>query len=300
MAASQDNLDTLSKEGAAQGVVTQNNRKSYFGTLPIRYARIFLLHFQDVFQNRSRSFVWFLLSLLNPLVVLLFWRGAFQNSSSPLGDWTYNAIAGYYLLLVIAGSFLQVHIEEDIARRDIQLGFLSQYLMRPFSYILMKFFQELPWRIIQGFFGVLVLLLFSFFIIKNGIVLVHDPAQIIASIIILVLAFSISFLFKMIVGISALWITEFSGLQELIGVVDIIFAGFIMPLALFPPFIKTLSYVLPFAYMIYFPIISLLGRLTTMESLQTIGIQVVWLMIFGIIYRMMWQRGIKKFTALGQ
>ncbi len=265
----------------------------------MRYVRIFLLHFEDAFQNRSRSFVWFLLSLLNPLLVLLFWRGAFESSASPLGDWSYNAIASYYLLLVIAGSFLQVHVEEDIARRDIQSGFLSHYLTKPFSYILRKFFQELPWRIIQGFFGVLVLILFSFFL-KNGLFLSHDLIGIIASIIIVVLAFFISFLFKMIVGISALWITEFYGLQELIGIIDIVFAGFVMPLALFPPFIRTLSYILPFAYMIYFPILSFLGKLSSVELLQTIGIQFVWLAVFGIIYRMMWRRGIKKFTGLGQ
>ncbi len=264
----------------------------------MRYVRIFLLHFQDAFQNRGRSFVWFLLSLLNPLLVLLFWRGAFE-SGSPLPGWNYQSIAGYYLLLVVAGSFLQVHIEEEVSRRDIQSGALSQYLTRPFPYILMKYFTELPWRIIQGFFGVIVLIIFSF-ILKNGLSLTHDPVEIAASIIIILLASFISFLFKMIVGISALWITEFHGLQQLVDVTDVIFAGFIMPLALFPPVIKTLSFLLPFAYTIYFPIVSVLGKLSFVELLQTIGMQFVWLLIFGMAYRVLWRSGVKKFTGLGQ
>lgn len=265
----------------------------------MRYVRIFLLHFQDAFQNRGRSFVWFLLSLINPLMVLLFWRGAFQSGGSPLSGWTYESITGYYLLLVIAGSFLQVHIEEDIARRDIQSGFLSSYLVRPLPYVVRKFFEELPWRIIQGSFGIVVFFVFSF-VLKGGFVFVHDAVSIAASTLIVLLAFFVSFLFKMILGISALWVTEYSGLQELVGVIDIIFAGFIMPLALFPSLIRTISYILPFSYMIYFPIVSFLGKLTPQETLETIGIQLVWILIFWIIYQRLWKMGIKKFTGIGQ
>ncbi len=265
----------------------------------MRYTRIFFLHFQDAFENRGRSFVWFLLSLLNPLLVLLFWRGAFAENAQPLEGWSYNSIATYYLLLVVAGAFLQVHIEEDVARRDIHSGFLSQYLTKPFPYILMKFFTELPWRMIQGFFGIVMLIVFSF-VFRNGLSLVHTAESLLASLLIIILALLISFVFKMIVGISALWITEYSGLQEMIGVVDIIFAGFVLPLALFPPFIKTIALFLPFAYMIYFPVVSLLGKLSSVESMQIIGIQLVWLIGLWIMYRKLWESGVKRFTGLGQ
>lgn len=231
--------------------------------------------------------------------MLLFWRGAFAGNAEPLEGWSYNSITTYYLLLVVAGAFLQVHIEEEVARRDIQSGFLSQYLTRPIAYIVMKFFTELPWRMIQGFFGIVTLVVFSF-VFTNGLSLIYDMESVLASFFIIILALLISFVFKMIVGLSALWITEYSGLQELIGVIDIIFAGFVMPLALFPPFIKTIALFLPFAYMIYFPVIALLGKLSFIELLQTIGIQLVWLIGLWFIYRKLWEIGVKRFTGLGQ
>lgn len=264
----------------------------------MRYVRIFILHFQDAFVNRGRSFIWFLLSLLNPLMVLFFWRGAFQGGKEPLIGWSFQSITTYYLLLVVAGSFLQVHIEEDVARRDIQSGFLSQYLLRPFPYILMKYFSELPWRLIQGFFGVVILIIFSLFF--ENLSFVHDVGSIAASLLIIILASLISFFFKMIVGLSALWIIEYHGLQELISVIDVIFAGFIMPLALFPPLMKTIAYILPFAYIIYFPVISLLGKLTGPEVLKTISIQIMWLVVFWLMYKQIWRKGVKKFSGLGQ
>lgn len=264
----------------------------------MRYVRIFALFFQDAFVNRGRSFIWFLLSLLNPLMVLFFWHGAFQGGKEPLLGWSYQSIAAYYLFLVVAGSFLQVHIEEEVARRDIQSGFLSMYLTRPFPYILMKYFGELSWRLIQGFFGVVTLILISLFF--GNLFFVHDGGSIAASVLIIALASLISFFFKMIVGLSALWIIEYHGLQELISVMDIIFAGFIMPIALFPPLMKTIAFSLPFSYMIYFPVISVLGKLTGSEVLKTISIQIGWLVVFLFTYTYFWRKGIRKFSGLGQ
>lgn len=265
----------------------------------MRYVRIFLLHFQDAFEDRGRSFVWFLLSLFNPLLVLLFWRGAFQSGASPLEGWSYHAIATYYLLIVVAGSFLEVHIEEEIARRDVQSGDLVKYLIRPFPYILMKFFTELPWRIIQGSFGVAVLIFFSFYF-KNELTFIQDINAIALAVVTIILGLFISFFYKMIVGLTSLWITEFGGLHELLGVIEIVFAGFIMPLILLPPVVKTIAFALPFAYWIYFPVIALLGKLTYMDFFRVVSMQLFWLLSFVLLYRWLWKKGITKFTGLGQ
>src|SRR3989304_6642440 len=106
----------------------------------MRYVRMLLLHFDLALVSRSRSFIWFLITLINPLIYLTFWRGALTaGSASPIG-WSLSSVASYYLLLVIAGAFLSVHIEEVVAYYDIQQGWLSNYLTRPFSYFWFKFF----------------------------------------------------------------------------------------------------------------------------------------------------------------
>src|SRR5689334_7180600 len=106
----------------------------------MRYFRIFLLHFQQAFALRSRSLVWFGISLFNPVTFLIFWTGAYNEKSTLFAGWNLSYVSTYYFLLVIASSLLIVHIEEDISYWDIQQGGLSRYLLKPFSYVKSKFF----------------------------------------------------------------------------------------------------------------------------------------------------------------
>ena len=100
----------------------------------MKYVKIFLLHFQEATDERSRMFVWFLISLINPLVYLLFWRGAHTSLPETTNQWQLSGFASYYVLLILAGSFLRVHIEEYIAYYDIELGYLANSLLKPVSY----------------------------------------------------------------------------------------------------------------------------------------------------------------------
>lgn len=265
----------------------------------MKLLRIFSIYFEDALQYRSTSFVWFLLALFNPLMVLLFWRGAFASGGTPLEGWTYQTLASYYLLLVIANSLLMSHIETSVARDDIQNGWLSKYLTKPFNYIVHKFFSELPWRIMESFFAA-VTLIFFITVLNVHVSVSKDIVVLLMAIGISITAHVIGFLYKMILGLSAFWITDYSGLMELSDVVIVIFSGSVMPLVLFPGILHEVALYSPFAYMIYYPIVAFLGQMSVSELLLVVLGQLVWITIFFVICKRMWSVGVKKFTGLGQ
>lgn len=265
----------------------------------MRYVRILLIHFEDAIAERARSFVWFLIALINPLMLLLFWRGALIESPGAYGQWNISSIVSYYLLLIIAGAFLQVHIDEKIAYSDIQQGQLANYLTRPFSYLLWNFFIELPYRVLQGSFGIAVFLIVSF-VFRDIVAISRDPVILTLAAVVILLGYMLSFFFKMLVGLSALWTTDFSGLVNLVEVVTLVVGGFVMPIHLLPSALQRISFSLPFAYMFYFPIIAVAGQLTIPELLRVVAVQLVWIAGLGSIYHIVWKRGTKLFTAVGQ
>src|SRR5437667_429682 len=108
----------------------------------MRYFKIFLLYSQEALEARSRIIVWFLLSCIFPTVLILFWRGA-KN----LGGWTIEEIISYYLLVVVMGTLLMSHHEDHVAILDIKEGGLTAYLLKPFSYFWLIFFNETPYRL---------------------------------------------------------------------------------------------------------------------------------------------------------
>lgn len=265
----------------------------------MRYVRLFFLHFQQAFALRSRSFVWFLISLFNPLRFYIFWAGAYSEKGQIIPTWSFSNVTAYYIVLVIAESFLVVHIEEDVARWDIQEGRLSGYILKPFSYIAFKFLEEIPWRIIQGAFGVVTFVVFRF-LLGNFLSLALPFSTIVLVISMWIFGYILSFLYKMILGLSALWITDYAGLQQVSEVIFFIFGGLLMPLEFLPDIAKRIANMFPFAYTIYYPIVALQGKLSIYDSLRIIGIQLAWIAGLAIILHFVWKKGVTLFTGIGQ
>ena len=262
----------------------------------IEHLKIILLHFEQIIEHRARSFVWFLLALINPLILIMFWRGANKDSLS--GQITVSELTIYYFFLIIAVTFLMSHIEEDVAYYDIKQGNLVRYLLRPISYYWIKFYEELPYRVLQGFYGLIILaIFFSFF--GNFASPLLTPLIFILSILIAIFAYFISFTFKMIVGLLAFWFVEIGGLFNMMEVIIVVFAGLIMPISLMPQQIKNLANYLPFSYIVYYPIFAFLGKFAAPRLVEIVLTQLLWLLILITVYKVLWIKGIKKFTGVG-
>ncbi len=265
----------------------------------MRSLRIMLLHFEHIAEHRVRSFVWFLVSLFNPLLFILFWIGAFQGKTEISSNWTTSSITSYYLLLTIAGAMLMSHIEDDVARQDIQNGELVNYLLRPFSYFWMKFFEEIHYRLLQGFYALIVFFIFSLFF-HELIKITTDPIIVFFGAIIITLALLLSYVFKMIIGLLAFWTVDIRGIFNLIEIILVIFAGYIVPIDLLIGPLSRIATALPFAYMIYYPVVVFQGKLVFNQLPGIIIVQIFWLFLFVFVYKFLWNKGVKKFSGIGQ
>lgn len=265
----------------------------------LRYVRIFLLNLEQALEHRGRSFVWFLIAFFNSLFYFVFWHGAFKTGSVVDTSITASSIASYYFLLVIAGAFLVVHIEEDVAYWDIQQGGLSRYLTKPFSYYWSKFIEEIPWRIVQGVFGVLAFVLLSN-LFGQLVILEQRPLFILATFLLFLMAYLISFTYKMIIGVSTFWFTDYHGFHQMTTVLLFIFAGFVIPVEFLPGLLKQIALALPFPYMIYYPIRAMQGLLDSSILAQTFAVQIAWFIGLLLVYRVLWHRGVREFTGVGQ
>jgi len=264
----------------------------------MRYLKILKLNFEKVFEHRARSFVWFTLSLINPLIMILFWKGAKLNANSHITNkWNISSLSAYYILLIIASSILISHIEEDVAYYDIRKGKLSNYLLRPISYYWLNLIQETPYRILQGIFAIITFSIFTFFM---GKLFLFHQSNLLLNLIIAANSFFISFTFKISMALLAFWFINISGIFNTFEVVIAVFSGFILPLELMPQILKNIALITPFPYTIYYPIIAFQGKLTNFQSIKIIGIQLFWIFLLVLIYKFLWKKGIKRFTAVGQ
>jgi ABC-2 type transport system permease protein len=209
-----------------------------------------------------------------------------------------DQLTAYYILIIPVGALVMSHIEENIAYIDIQEGSLVNYLIKPYPYLFAKLFLELPYRIIQGCIALVVI----------GAIRVLLPSQfsmitfntIGVGVISLVLAFLLTFSFKVASSLLTFWLIEYRGVQQIFEILLIVLAGYTLPLHFFPQPFQSIVTMLPFAGMIYAPIMTLTGGLTGNELYHMFALQVIWIVIFIGIYRVLWYFGLRSYTGVGK
>lgn len=246
----------------------------------------------------TRSLVWLLIPLINGGFFMLFWQSAFTANRGVLPGWDVTTMLVYYLLLIIFQALIISHIEEKI-ETDIRQGDIVQYLLKPYPLYLAYFMAELPYRIIQGGFALLIYFGIAFFYPALWLQSLDWWRGILVLFIIL-LALILSQTFKVILGLIAFWTKDNKGISDTVTVAIIFFTGMNIPIVFMPTWLQQIAFSLPFPYLIYFPIIGMQGKLSLEECMHVITIQLAWLIVFSFLYKILLKQGLRKFTAVGQ
>ena len=78
-----------------------------------------------------------------------------------------------------------------------------------------------------------------------------------------------------------------------------LFGGQLLPLQILPAWLQTLAGVLPFSLLFSFPMEILLDRATTEMILSGLARQAAWLVVFSLIVRLAWQKGLLAYEGYG-
>ena len=75
--------------------------------------------------------------------------------------------------------------------------------------------------------------------------------------------------------------------------------GHLFPLNILPPVVAEVLFYTPFPYQLYFPVSVYLGQTAGAAMWQGLGIQAAWVLVFYLLARWVWSRGIRKYAAFG-
>jgi ABC-2 type transport system permease protein len=97
----------------------------------------------------------------------------------------------------------------------------------------------------------------------------------------------------------AFWATRADALLALQDALVFLLAGQVAPTVLLPGALRALANVLPFRYMLGFPVEVLTGRLSPAEVGRGFALQAAWLVVAVTLYGMLWRRGVRRYSAVG-
>lgn len=200
-------------------------------------------------------------------------------------------------IIMITNSFAASSYQPISATisQEIISGSFAYSINKPYSYMLFHF---------SNFFGKamfsLILNLILGSIIANylvGSTTIYFK-NIILSLFALFLGYILRFLLRFSIGLSALWTENSESLEKVVSKIELVFGGTFIPLVLMPGYLQTISYILPFGYLFYFPA-DLIVNYTFYKLIAILLVQLFWLIIIGFISSLIFKKGIKSVSING-
>jgi ABC-type uncharacterized transport system permease subunit len=115
----------------------------------------------------------------------------------------------------------------------------------------------------------------------------------------LVLAYVISILAALLLGLLVFWTYETHGVVAIYVFVTQFFAGALVPLSFFPDGLRTAAELLPFQTQAYLPLSIYIGRLAGADALRGLGLQAFWIIALYLAARVLWARAIRRVVIQG-
>jgi ABC-2 type transport system permease protein len=112
-------------------------------------------------------------------------------------------------------------------------------------------------------------------------------------------AWLVSFSWRFLVNLAALWTPNALGIGRLAFIVSWFLSGFMMPLRFFPDWFVDLCYLTPFPHMVNTIIEVYLGLLDGPQLVAALSSQVAWILILVIAARVVLGAGVRRLVILG-
>lgn len=247
----------------------------------------------DMVAYRAEFLIWVLTTNM-PLVMLAVWHRASEDA--PVGRFGQKEFAAYFLSTVIVRLMVQCWVAWELTM-DIRQGTLAMKLMRPIHPVLAYSAEQLaaiPMRILY-LTPVVAVLVYA----AGEKIAITDPAMAAIFVLSILGAWLMTFVIGVMMGTLSMFLQSAFSVFDLWMALHSVFSGYLVPLELFPPWMRTLADVLPFKYMLSFPVQTLIGMETQEQALRDLGVQWMYVVVLTLAARALWQRGMKKFVAFG-
>jgi len=217
------------------------------------------------------------------------------EGSTSIGGFTLHQLVAYlFVTLMIQKALPQRRMSIQI-ERDIDLGYLVGYLSRPVDYTGYRFFAELPRSLLYLVMGALTYL--------AGMLLLGlpapSPANLALFILLLLAAYTISFLLVFTTSLATFWVGRQWWLRNLISLLTLIAGGGLIPLTFFPPIAQQILALLPFQYCYFVPVSALQGHYDPAQLGQVLLLDAAWLAILWLASRATWRFGLRRYEGAG-
>ncbi len=234
------------------------------------------------------------------LAVLSLWHTIYEpkGADATVSTYTLAEMISYYLLVAVVDALTAVNEDDWQIAADIKDGNISQFLLKPVDYLAFRFCLFLSGRLTYLAVAFIPL---TVFILCQHRYFVLPPDGATFGLFVLSLGFTalLQFFLSYTMAMLAFWVLEVSTFIFILFAFEYIASGHLFPLNLLPPALERALYFTPFPYQLYFPVGIYMGKITGTQLVNGLIMQGGWVVLTYFLARWAWQRGIRKYAAVG-
>jgi ABC-2 type transport system permease protein len=256
------------------------------------YPALLRAGFAAAVAYRAEFLIW-MFSTNMPLIMLALWAAVAR--SGPVGAYTQAGFAAYYLCTLLVRLLTGSWVVWELTM-EIRQGTLALRLLRPLHPLLAYSAENLaavPLR------GVVALPVLSILLWATRQQLGHDLLLWLLLVPALFGAWLLTFLVMSLIGTLALYLESAASLFEAWLGISAVLSGYLVPLDLFPKAVQQVALVLPFRFLLSFPVELMLGKPSHAHAFALLGAQWAYVAAALIATNLVWRAGLRRYSAYG-
>lgn len=248
------------------------------------------VYYAYMLEYRAELILWVLANSL-PIILMGVWIQAAQGGRFGLSPVDF---ARYFLAVFLLRQITVVWVVWEFEREIVE-GKLSPRLLQPIDPVWHHIASHISERAARLPFAFLLLVIF--FLLYPQAFWLPSLANILLFILAAVLAFALRFIMQYSFAMLAFWTERASAVENFWFLFYLFLSGMIAPLEVFPPSVRAVVLCTPFPYMIDFPASILVGLPVDLGRgfLSIVG----WILVFLGLNRLLWRRGLKRYSGMG-
>lgn len=217
-------------------------------------------------------------------------------------QYTFHDMVAYYLLAMLARAFSSMPGLTTGIALQIRNGEVKKFLVQPVDMLGCLLLQRIAHKLVYYVIAAAPFA-FVFYLCRDYFDTGWPAPEVFACFLAsLIMAFLLGYFIEACMGLVGFWFLEVTSLTFAYMLLNFFLSGHMFPLEILPsePInIRALVDVLPLKYLAYFPAAVFLGKVEGADLTEGMIVQVCWLGLFIVLARVMWWRGVKRYSGFG-
>lgn len=235
-----------------------------------------------------------------PIITQIFlWNAVFLAASADsISGYSFRDVVAYYLLTMVSRAFSSMPGLASGIANQIRSGEVKKYLIQPIDMLGFLLAGRVAHKL--AYYSVALLPFGFVFYLCRSYFPGWPPLDVfIAYALTLVMGFLMGFFLESCIGLIGFWFLEVSSLLFVYMLLSFFLSGHMFPLDLLPEPWSMLVDFLPLKYVAYFPAAVFLGKVPADRLWYELGIEAIWILMFIVLGRVMWHRGVRRYSGYG-